>query len=226
MPVSSQAKHLFEVEIQVFLSPSAYRFHRALLQPQQLLTIAMASKDLSTGQLSDYIEDVHRLIKALEKKGDVTSMSRNLSKLTTLVRNRLESPPIACHHREVDYFSNFLAIMQHEFHEDPEQMLATLEHMSWAFEGVVARAELQGDVDLMGCHSHREIRAILELVVNGSMNGRADEKATAYWMRRHSLSHKKAVWLYRLSDQRYNLYLCDMVLNSQSMQYQAPSSSG
>ena len=136
-----------------------------------------------------------------------------------LVRNRLENPPIAGHHREVDYFSIFQAIMQHEFLGDPERMLATLEHMSWAFCGVAARAELQGDVDHMGRHSVREIRAILELVSNGSMNGRADGEATAYWMRRRSLSHQEVVCLYGLSGQRYNPCLCNIVLNSQNMQY-------
>ena len=177
----------------------------------------MASRDLSIGQPSAYIEDVCRLIKALKKHGEVAFMAGNLSKLTALVRNRLESPPIASHHREVNYFSIFQAIMQHEFLGDPGRMLATLEHMSWAFYGVVDRAERQGDVEYMGRHSRQEIRAILELVPNGSMNGRSDEEAAAYWMQRCSLSHQ--VCLYGLSYQRYNPCLCTIVLNSQSMQY-------
>ena len=184
-----------------------------------LLEFAMASRDLSTGQPNDYIEDFGRLIKALKKQGDVASIARNLSKLTALVRTRIKSPPITSYHREISHFSIFQATMRYEFPEDPEYMLATLEHMSWALYGVVARAEIQGDIDHLGRHGHQKIRAILELVPNESMNGRADGEATTYWMQRCPLSHQEAVWLNGRSGQRYSPCLCDIVLNSQSMQY-------
>ena len=176
------------------------------------------SWDPSTGQLS-YIEKVRRLIEDLKKPGDFVSMSEILGKLMDLVRSSFESHPIPSHQREVDYFSNFRAIMQGDLPKDREEMFTILEYMAWALYGVVARAATQG----VGHTEPKEIRTILKLVRNASMNACSDGEATNYWMRRPAISDQEAMSLNRFSSQRYSPCLCDLVLNSQVCSSRRPS---
>lgn len=131
--------------------------------------------DLSTSQLS-YIEKVRGLIEDLKKPGDFASMSEILGKLIDLVRSNFEGQPIH-HQREINYFSNFQAIMQGDLPEDTKEMFTILEYIGWALYGVVARPASQG---VIGHTEPKEIRTILKLVLNTSMNGSSDEEATKY----------------------------------------------
>ena len=176
------------------------------------------SRDPSTSQLS-YIEKVRRLIEDLKKPGDFVSMSEILGKLMDLIRSSLEGHPIR-HQREVNYFSNFRAIMEGDLPEDTKEMFTILEYMGWALYRVVARAASQG---VVGHTEPKEIRTVLKLVPNASMNGSSDGEATRYWMRRPAHSHQEAVSLNEFSSQRYSPCLCDLVLNSQVCSIRLPS---